>query len=433
MKNNKLISALFLLNFCITYLSAEVLLFSKAYELALENANEIKSSIYLAQSDEEKIKQEKANLYPQINFSSYYKKSEYETNPLNTKTEQGLISHTLSLSQSIYNAKTYSKIDAQRARSEYSKSIIKSEKEKLAQNLSNAYLDVLKSKNKIELYKSYLAFAESRLKEITKKYEMNLANKMDLLQREVDYNSAMIDLKREQQLSSLYHLKLNQFVGSYQYELPIINFDKEILEIINLMRETVNHDNIALKIKQAQIALEISQSDVKSAKDEHLPRLNFDASYSKYDTDDPNIEAPYNNTKYFMFTLNLPIYSGGQVSSKVESAELKYKAAQEELSRVKKEVTLEHNEMTVYFETSVKSVSMYRDALNSAKLYVESVEQGYEHGLKSLLDLNDAKVKLNEVKYKYIENIYEVVNSYIGLLIATNNFEDIDLLDMLVQ
>ena len=45
MKNNKLISALFLLNFCITYLSAEVLLFSKAYQLALENANEIKSSI----------------------------------------------------------------------------------------------------------------------------------------------------------------------------------------------------------------------------------------------------------------------------------------------------------------------------------------------------------------------------------------------------
>ncbi|MCF6331418.1 MAG: TolC family protein [Sulfurimonas sp.] len=433
MKNNKLISILFLLNFCINYLSAEVLLFSKAYELALENANEIKASAYLSQADEEKIKQEKASLYPQINFSAYYRKSNYETNPLKTKTEQGLINYTLSLKQSIYNAEIYSRIDSQKSRSKYSKSMLKSEKETLAKNLSNAYLDLLKSKTKIELFESYLSQSKSRFLEITKKYKMNLANKMDLIQREVDYNSAIINLQKEKQLSNISYLKMKQLIGIDEYEIPIIDFNQEILEMIDSMRETIAHNNISQKIKQAQIALEISQNDIKIAKDGHLPKLSFDASYSKYDTDNPNIEAPYDNTRYFMFSLNLPIYSGGQVSSKVESSKLKYKAAQEELDRVEKEVKVELNEALTYFDASIESVFMYRDALKSAHLYVESIEQGYKYGLKSLLDLDDAKVKLNEIKYKYIENIYEIVNSYIGLLVATNNFKNVDILDALVR
>ncbi|MDQ1245049.1 MAG: outer membrane protein, partial [Campylobacterota bacterium] len=49
------------------------------------------------------------------------------------------------------------------------------------------------------------------------------------------------------------------------------------------------------------------------------------------------------------------------------------------------------------------------------------------------IDLNDAKNKLYEVRYKYIENIYEMVNSYIGLLMVTDNFKDIGLLDKLVE
>ncbi len=433
MKNNKLISTLFLLSFCINYLNAEVLLFSKAYELALKNANSIKASTYLSQADEEKIKQEKASLYPKIDFSAYYRKSKYETNPLKTKSEQGLINYTVSLKQPIYNAEIYTRIDSQKSRSKYSKSMLKSEKEALAKNLSNAYLDLLKSKTKIELFEAYLYQAKSRLLEITKKYEMNLANKMDLIQREVDYNSAIINLQKEKQLSSISYLKMKQLIGTDEYELPIINFGQEILEMISSMREIISHNNVSLKIKQAQIALEISQSDIKLAKDGHLPKLNFDASYSMYDTDNPNIEAPYDNTRYFMFSLNLPIYSGGQVSSRVESSKLKYKAAQEELESVEKEVKVEHDEALTYFNASIESVYMYRDALKSAQLYVKSIEQGYKHGLKSLLDLNDAEVKLNEIKYKYIENMYEIVNSYIGLLVTTNNFKDIDLLDALVQ
>lgn len=99
----------------------------------------------------------------------------------------------------------------------------------------------------------------------------------------------------------------------------------------------------------------------------------------------------------------------------------------------KKQVQVQYNEYLVSFNSSAESVSMYKNAVESAELYVKSVEQGYEHGLKSIIDLNEANTKLYDVKYKYLDNIHGMVDSYIGLLIVSNNFENIGLLDKIVE
>jgi len=306
----------------------------------------------------------------------------------------------------------------------------------LAQELFKTYLDILKSHNKINLLESYLEYNRSKLEELSKKFAMNLSNKMDLLQMRVEYNSAQIDLDKEKKLLKVYDLKFKRYIGDFEYELPQIESDKILLGTITQMREQVVAENDlqkSLLVKQAQAQLEVSDAEVQNAKSGHLPKLTFDAVYNKYDTDTPTVDAPYNTVKYAMFSLNIPIYGGGYVSSKVDSSRLMKKAASEDLENAKKETQVFYNEYIAVFEASSQSVTMYKDALASAELYLEAINQGYEHGLKSIIDLNDAKNKLNEVKYKYVENLYSLVDSYIGLLMVTNNFKELNLLDKLVE
>ena len=436
MKSNKIALSLLFLTFCANLLNAEVLNFSKAYELALENAHIIQSSTYVAQADEEKIKEEQSQLYPQINLSASYKNTEYKANPTKNITKQGLITTSLTGRQAIYNPEIYTRIDMQDARSKYSKTKVELQKEQLAQDLFNTYIDVLKSKNKIKLLESYAEYGKSRLEELRIKYEMQLSNKMDLLQMRVDFDSALIELDKEKKLFDVYDLKLKQFIGENSYELPKIDSNASITQTIDFMKQKVmSAENLqeSLRIKQAQSAVEISKADFENAKSGHYPKVNLDASYSKYDTDTPTIDAPYDSIRYVMVSVTMPIYGGGYVSSKVDSSKLMYLAANEDLQNTQKETQVMYDEYFALFEASSNSVSMYRDALTSADLYVNAIEQGYEHGLKSIIDLNEAKNKSYEVKYKYIENIYEMVNSYIGLLIVTNNFEDMALLDKLVE
>jgi outer membrane protein len=137
MKSSKNIFIIIFLSTFMSALSADILTFSRAYELALENSNELKSSIYMSESDKEKVKQEESQLYPQINLSSGYKKSEYVINPTKNITNQNVMNYSLSLNQSIYDPEIYAKIDAQEARSRYSKTGVAIQKTELAKNLFN--------------------------------------------------------------------------------------------------------------------------------------------------------------------------------------------------------------------------------------------------------------------------------------------------------
>ena len=429
---NKYLGILLLLSIS---LNAEVLVFSKAYALALENAHSLKASIFQVEAAKERLVQEKAMLYPQVNLSGYYKKSEY-TYPTSSTLEQGLFNYGLSVKQSIYNAEIYSRIDLETSKNELHKISVELEKEELAQTVFAAYLEVLKSHNKIDLYELYLTYAKSRLDELNKKYEMFMVSKMDLLEMKVEYKSAVIDLDKEKKILKVYELKLKQLIGNDNYELATINSEKLSLESIEKLKKFAlkkSDFSSNLQLLQSRLEYKVSQQEIDNAMSGHYPRLDLEGSIYAYDTDKPDVQAPYKNTKSLMLVLNLPIYSGGSTSSRVRGSKLASKSYHEQLLDTEKEIQVKYDEYLALFEASVASVEVYKDAYESSLLHVDSIEQGYEHGLKSIIDVNDAKNKQYEVKYKYIENIYELVDSYIGLLIVTNDFESIELLDKLVE
>ncbi len=439
MKNNIMRNFILLFIFS-TYLSGkEMLHFSKVYELALINTNSIKSSAYKVEAEKEKLNQEYSKLYPQINFSSNYGKADYEYNPNYANinhVRQGMFSSTLTLRQSIYNADTFSKIAMEKSRGKLFEIDADLKKEELAQSVFKIYLELLKSHNKIKLYQSNIEFTKSKLEILTKQYEMDLANKMDLFQMQVEYSSALISLEKEKKSLKVYELKLTQFIGDNEYALPNLEINNQTLENINAIKKSIfSSDNFDrnLKVLRAQVSLQLTKEQVINASDGHLPRLDLQGSISKYRTDDPTSDTPYNNVQQLTLVLNIPIYSGGMVSSMVTSSKLMNKAATEDLIDVKKQSQIEYNEYLATFNISIESVTMYKNALQSAELYVNAVEQGYGHGLKSIIDVNEAKAKLYEVKYKYLDNLHSMIDSYVGLLIVSNNFEHIDLLDKIIE
>lgn len=433
MKNKIILGTLLLLLHGVLY--AEVLSFSKAYQLALENAHHIRASSFNAQAEEERVNEESARLYPQVDLSASYKKSEYETNPDKIIIDQGLFNYSANARQALYNPEIVSRVDAQEARSKYAQVKLDLEKKELAQELFNSYLDLLKSKNKIELLDAYLNYNNLKLEEIEKRYNMQLANKMDLLEMRVERDSARIELQKEKQFFEVLRLKFENYIGISNFDLPKLTNRQQITKNIALMQKNIfdaKDLDESLYVRRAFASMEVSKSELEIARDGHMPRVNLDAAYSLYETDDPLVDSQFNGIKYVMVSVNLPLYSGGGTSSRIESSKLLEQAAAEELYSAQQEVQIMHKEYLTRFVSSAKSVELYNNAYDSAELYVEAIEQGYAHGLKSITDLNDAKNKYFEVRYKYIENIYELVNSYVGVSIVANDFDNISLLDTLI-
>jgi outer membrane protein len=436
MKSKKLILFCWGIGLLLFPLKAEVLSFSKAYELALEHAHHVKASAYATQSERERINEESAQLYPHINFSGFYKKSEYERNPTKEMTQQGLINYSVNAQQTIYNPSILSRINLQEARSKRSEIELQLQKEELAQELFSAYLELLKSQNRINLLQAYLQYNQTKLVEIEKRYEMELANKMDLLQMRVETDTAKIELQKEERLFKVNKLKFQNFIGDIAIELPKLTTRNQVSQAVKFMEENVSKDSDlekSLYIRQALASMDESRYELEYAQDGHMPQINLEAAYSFFETDDPLVDSQYNSIKYVMVSINLPLYSGGATSSRVESSRLMELAAREEMYNVQKETQVMFDEYIARFQSSAESVWIYNTAYNSAELYVEAIEKGYAHGLKSLTDLNDAKNKLYEVKFNYIENIYELVHSYIGICIVKDDFSGLALLDKLIE
>jgi len=426
MKNSKIILGIFLLY---SYSSAKVLTISDAYNLALQNSKSIKSSEYQIEANKQQLNQAKAEFYPQIYLSANYGKKEYDASGTGR-----LSNYTLSFNESIYDASKINRIDVTKSKIKLDNFKVEFQKQELAQTIFKIYMDILKSKNKIEVYNAYINAKKKRVELLNKKLEMSLGNKTDLLQGKVDYHFSRMDLRREKKFIRVNKLKLKHLTGIDTIELPTIDFNKITDDTVAEMRAVIekSHNKFSsnLKLKQSQTNLDLSAKEIKSAKLAHLPTININAQYSKINADArvSNLE----NTKSVMLQIEIPLYQGGAIESKVTASKLSYNSAQESLLQVEDEIKEEYEENLATFDASSSSIALYRESLNSAQAYLNSIEQSFNAGLKSSLDLNEAKSRLYEVKYRFVENLYEMIDAYINLLIITNSFEKLNLVDMII-
>ncbi len=427
MKSKNIILALFLLY---SYSSAEILTISEAYNLALENSKEIKSSEYQVEANREQFNQATAQLYPQVYFSSNFGQKEYDERGAGT-----LSSYAISLNQSIYDKSKRESIHVAKSKLKLDNFRIEFQKQELAQKVLKIYMDIVKSQNKIEVFHAYLNTKEKKVELLSKKLALSLGTKTDLLQAEVDLHSSKIDLKREEKLIRVNKLKLKHLIGVNSIEIPNINLDMITDDIVYNMRSVIeeNSDRFDsnLKIEQSRMNLDLAEKEIKRARAGHMPTVSLNAQYSKVNADSK--VSSLENTKSIMLQIQLPLYQGGAVQSKIAESKLSYNSAQESLLQVEDEIREEYEENLATFDSSSKSIAMYQESLNSARAYLDSIQQSLNAGLKSSIDLTNAQSRLYEIKYRFVENIYDMINAYIDLLIVTNSFENLNLVDEIIK
>ncbi|MEN4045933.1 MULTISPECIES: TolC family protein [Sulfurimonas] len=411
-------------------LNAEVLTFSRAYNLALENSHAVKSSSYMYQSEIQKLKEEKSALYPHLNLSASYKKARYYATDVSKQT---VANYALSLKQSIYNAGTYARINLQKQREKYADIDVKQKKIALTQDTMQAYLDAMRSDAKIKLLESQIAYTRSMQTKIQKQFVMRLSDKVDLLEMQVEYNSAKIELDKEKKTYKTYVQKLQEYTGKKSIEIPQIKLHKDMQPLLYDMQRAASGQVESVDVKQSNIVLKMKEYEIKQAKAGYYPKIDLDVVYSKSDMNSLTIQDPFVKTEYAVVSLSMPLYDGGYNSAAVEVAKLIKQAAYEDLQNTKKEVNMKYENARSLFYSSMDSVSLYAEALKSAQQYIDAVKIKYDRGLSSIIEYNKAKQKLYNIRYKYINNLYDMLQSYIKILADTNNMKNIEILDRFLK
>ena len=420
----------------------EVLTFSKAYQLGLLHSHQIKSSFYQLKAIEAKIKQQESALYPHLSLSAtlskQFNKLNQEREDNTTKSIEFEKSLSINFTQVVYDASLKVAIEVGKKQAELSSINHFILKQNYATEVLKKYLKILNSKNRIVILKSYRNYYSSLLKLAKRKFKFNLIDKMELLHIEVELEKTKLQIKKEKELLKSYKKSLFYLIGTKEDSSVLSSGKMRYVTNthINTMLKTVQNftfKNDNLQYKKAKKGIELMERKIEEAKSARFPKVNFRASYTKYFSNGSKTATYYKNRKAISLQLSMPIYQGGAISSKIEEAKLNKLAALEDTINIHKDIEIEYEEELSNFKYFIESIKLYKKAYRKAKLYYRLAKKGYKSGIKSLIDVYDAKTKVNEAKFKYMQNLYDMIASYVKLLILKNDMDKLVLIDKIIK
>lgn len=409
-----MIRFLFLLSMTFLVLFADsVLTMERAYELALTNHPGYRVEKFKTQAVEENVRQAQSRLFPKVDISASGGKYEYETYYNATETSEIYKTYSLSLTQPLYRPELWRAVDQMQKRYKTSTIELEKQAQQVGIDVIKTYLQMLKTQADIEKLHSQKELYDAKFRKSSDMIAMGLSNSVELIEAKVNKEKALSDLiskKREYQTlkNKLARLCKTPFDSIAPLKSnKILSLSKE--EWINRLQE--NKD-----IKIARLSKKAAEDEVAIRGYDHYPKADLSLGRSQNDTNDP-VAHKYDNKAFVQ--LSFPIYQGGYTSSRVQEAVLLLNAAEsnEELAHLQMQDKFE--ELWTQRESLHESIDVLKQALESSKLFLKSVQSGYEKGIKNQIDIMDAELKMKSIESELNIAHYDLMVNEVGLLDLT--------------
>lgn len=276
------------------------------------------------------------------------------------------------------------------------------------------YLDF--AKEKVDMIKTLLEIARKK-KEIGKMKEIELKEE-EIKKDDAEYELAIARNEKD--------LALNLFVSLLNIKEGFYPIDEPKIDPLNIMEEefVANVLENNLKIKQYEKRVKEKRYYVAIAKSIRYPQVDMDYSLN-YSGNKDEYKDAWDELKFsdwkIMLNINMSIYSGGIIQSKIREAEADLRIAEVEYVKVKNEIVSKAKEIFLGLKRKENQYKIQENALSLAKEHLKLKQTQYTLGnitqkeiIQSQIALNEAMIKLIEIKTDYEIAKGELVNLAVG-------------------
>jgi outer membrane protein, protease secretion system len=177
--------------------------------------------------------------------------------------------------------------------------------------------------------------------------------------------------------------------------------------------------NIALEsnpeIAAQRETVALAYQDIRRNRAGHAPKLDAVASISRSKSDSTSTFNQEIDNKSIGLQLNIPIYAGGAVSAATAQAEANHKKAQDDLETKTNEVLLDLRKQYNTVSSSSLKIQALKQSVESADLLVTATKKSLIGGVRTNLDVLDARKQLFEAKRDLSLARYNHLVAYVNL------------------
>jgi outer membrane protein len=405
------------------------------YELALSNDAQLKQeeAQYLAQRETEELS--RSALLPQV--ATRYERSELDQDvdadsfsveggtgsiiPTSTNTDITDESLQLSLSQALFDLPAWFGFQSGKEVTKQAEATFAANQQNLIVRTVEAYLLVLRAQDNLAASRAQERAFERQLEQTQQRFEVGLIAITDVYEAQAARDLAQVTRLVDENNVAVALEQLSVLTGQRHGNLNILREDFEVRPPDPLDRAAwvdFSLENNFL-LKAAGYAEEASRQTAKANRLEHLFKINGFYSYTDSTIDgdlkrDPETvfdTSPDRDTdsQYWGVELNMPLYTGGAISSNRRRAAQEFIAARESRINLTRTIITNTRSLHMTVVSDVSRIAARKQSIVSSESSLDATTAGYEVGTRNVVDVLNAQNTLFAAERDYANSRYDYI------------------------
>lgn len=364
------------------------------YKLALLSDPMIKKSTAILTSSKENLNQAKATLHPTIG-------GEYSTqwDRYNSNTNSNDQVYTLSLTQPIYSPALDAGYNKVKVSYDLSKLKYIQDQQNLIYRTVDSYISAMIAKTNLSTAKEQERSIKQRLDQINAEFDVGIIAITDVYEAKASYDNARVSvIVSEGALDNSFEA-LHRLTGSSVSTVQVLSSNYSV--------RTITPENPRYWVKQgiknnlsiliAQSNVELSLEDTNIAKSNLKPSIELQMAH--IGSDGSNTGWVTNNN--IALVLNVPLYAGGSLNSKVRQSVSNEEVQKEEYQDTIRVVSQKIRSLARDIKTNVLAINARKQSIKSSQAALDAVSEGFKNGTRNIVDILQVEESLFNAKNKY--------------------------------
>ncbi|ACT51865.1 TolC family outer membrane protein [Methylovorus glucosotrophus] len=410
------------------------------YQLALSSDPTWAAAKNAHLAAQEKLEQGKSLYLPTVSANSNASHSETDIRYMGSATvfrnggreSFDTFGYGVSVSQPIYRKQISAQFAQAKSQVSQADKELVLARQTLMLRISQAYFDTLQAQDRLDLISAQKSAISGQLEQARANFEAGTATITDVNEAQARY-----DLLKAQEIASLNDMEvkrrtLQAIIGqqpairlaSAMEDLHPASPDPADMEAWVTMAEQNN-----LNVLIQQQVLDIATQEIYRQQAGHLPTLDAVGNYTGtrasggingFGTDLQNATIGVQ--------LQIPLYQGGLVNSRVREAVANKNKALDDLEAARRQAELDTRQAYLTLVSSIAQVHAYEQALSSSQSQLDSTNLGYEVGVRNSVDVLNAQQQLFSAKRDLLQARYNYLLGMLKLKSATGQLSDADMI-----
>jgi outer membrane protein len=381
------------------------------------------------QADQEMLNQAKAFLLPSVTGQVAFQQNEYSSDNVAFALKDSL-QQKLTVSQSLYDASAWSRYDQAKALVEKAAAQLSLQEQSLMLRLTQAYFDVLRADQLLVLAQAQKASTQKQRDKIAEGVRVGLTNPVDLLEIQARYDLAVSDTIQAENQVAVTREALSRLVDAPTPDLKRLSLNTRFEPLKQSPADLAKAFSAqSLSVKLGQQQLRVAELEVDAQRAGHYPTLSLQGNITQ--ADNSYLKASSFTTAYqtnsLGVQLNVPIYAGGMVDSKVVQSTHQRTSAQAGLRQAQEQAHLDIITAAKSVQLGQSRLAALRQAVASGEAFLNAAEEGNRVGMKDLVDVLNARTQLLKAKQDLANALYDDVLNRVRLKSAQGVLQSEDL------